>query len=448
MPSNVEAGTRPTDVYFVQEELDSNANPQTPENPSFELVSTVVESDEVEASAEYDPRTGLGNYVPVEKNRMQESHSLTVSYDLQRFPVDSSGNPQDPFADVALRDVDNRMQNTHTILEVESKSSIIAESTWHHRYFNELGNSHPTGTDPGATSKGTRIETYARGCMAEEATMELAPSDASTIQNELSYVPHKIRKHQADQPESTETIGVKSTNTSDDTEGTVNIETVDGATSESLTLDSSDATTIVTSTETYDSLRVSVPSGLVGDVEVYTYDSTATEAKQLLHVIRGSDARDGIEADRGVPLVGDGSFADGSSLNDGVPALGSSLSWNGHAAGEKVSSTTITAENEISTEATDTGLVPSIHAGSQTLNLESTVFGETESPEKFDDYLEGREATLSFAIEGGSVDLPRSYIDEGGSTEKESGSAVMQVEVTWNVLEPTDGSDPLQFNAA
>lgn len=447
MPSNVESGTRPTDIYFVQETLDSNARPQTPTDPNFKLISTVVESDEFEASAEYDPRTGLGNYVPVEKNRMQESHGLTVSYDLQRFPVDSSGNSQDPIADVALRDVDNRQQNTHTILEVESKSTIIAESTWHYRYFNELGNSHPSGTDPGATSKATRIETYARGGMAEEATMELAPSDASTIQNEISYVPHKVRKYQTDQPASSETIGVKSTNSSDDTGATVDIETVDGATSESLTLDSSDSTTIVTSSSTYDSLRVSVPVGLVGDLEIYTYDSTNAEAKQLLHVIRGSDARDGIEADQGVPLVGGGSFGTGSSLNDGVPALGSSLSWNGHAAGEKVSSTTISAENEITTEATDTGLVPSIHAGSQTLNLESTVFGETESPEKFDDYLAGLEAALSFAIEGGTVDLPRAYIDEGGNTERESGSAVMQVEVVWNVLEPSSG-DPLQFNAA
>lgn len=447
MPSNVESSVRPTDIYYVQEELNSNANPITPTDPSFKLISTVVESEEFEASAEFDPRTGLGNYVPVEKNRMQESHGLTVTYDLQRFPVDSSGNPQDPFADVALRDADNRQEATHTILEVEDKSTVIAESTWHYRYFNELENTHPSGTDPGATSKGTRIETYARGGMAEEASMELAPSDASVIQCEISYVPHKIRMFQTDQPASAETIGIKSTNSSDDTGATVDIETVDGATNESLTLDSSDATTIVTSTETYGSLRVST-NGLVGDLEVYTYDTTAAEAKQLLTVIRGSDARDGIEADTGVPLVGGGSFGTGSSLNDGVPALGSNLNWNSHAAGEQVNSTTISIENEISTEATDTGLVPSIHAGGQTINLESTVFGETESPEKFDDFLEGREGALSFSIEGGSTDIPRGYISEGGTKEKESGSAVMNVEVVWNVLEPTDGSDPLQFNAA
>lgn len=449
MPSNVESSVRRTDTYFARETLDSNANPQTPTDPTFNLYSTVVNSEEIEPSAEFDNRLGLGNYLPVEKKRQQETHELTVAYDLQRFPVDASGNPQDAFADVVLRDIDNRIENTHTFLEVSKKETILPESTWHYRYFSdeELGNTHPSGTDPGATSKPTRTEHYGRGCIAEEATMELAPEDASVISSELQYVAHKFRRYQIDQPAATETIAVKSTNSAD-TGATVDIETTDGATSESLTLDSSDATVLVTSSNTYGSLRVSLPTDISGDLEVYTYDSTNAVAKQLLTVIRGADARDGIEGDRGVPLVGAGTFKDDSSLGDGIPALGSNLSWDGHPAAENVSSTTITGENEVETNATDSGLVPDIHTGSTTISLESTVFGETESPQMFDDYLYGREGVLSFAIEGGSVDIPRAYISDGGTTEKEAGSAVMQVEVTWNTLMPDDGSNPLQFNPA
>lgn len=447
MPSNAEASVRRVDTYYARETLDSNGNPQTPTDPTFNLYSTVVNSDEVEPSAEYDNRLGLGNYVPVEKQRQQESHEITVAYDLQQFPVDSSGNPQDAFADVALRDVDHRVENTHTFLEVEKKAEIMAESTWHYRYFTELGHAHPSGSDPGATVKPTRTEHYGRGCIAEEATMELAPEDASVINNELQYTGHKFRRYQLDQPNSSETIAVRSSQ-SGDTGETVNIETTDGATSESLTLDSSDSTTLVTSSNTYGSLRVSLPAEISGDLEVYTYDSANAVAKQLLTVIRGADARDGIEGDLGVPLVGSGSFGDGSSLNDGIPALGSDLSWDGHNAAENVSSTTITVENEVETNATDSGLVPDIRTGSQTVTLESTVFGEVESHQMYDEHLKGREAALSFAIEGGTVDIPRGFINEGGSTEKEAGGAVLQVEVTWQALMPDDGSDPLQFNAA
>lgn len=447
MPSNAEAAVRRVDTYYARETLDSNGNPQTPADPTFNLYSNVVNSDEVEPSAEYDNRLGLGNYVPVEKHRQQETHEITVAYDLQRFPVDGSGNPQDAYADVALRDVDNRVESTHTFLEVEKKAEIMAESTWHYRYFDELGNAHPSGEDPGATVKPTRTEHYGRGCIAEEATMELAPEDASVINCELQYTGHKFRRYQIDQPASDETIAVKSTDAGD-TGATVDIETTDGSTTESLTLDSSDATVLVTSSETYGSLRVSLPAELTGDLEVYTYDSTNTTAKQLLTVIRGADARDGIEGDLGVPLVGGGSFGDGSSLNDGIPALGSDLSWNGNDAAENVTSTTITVENEIENNATDSGLVQDLRVGSQTINLESTVFGEVESQQMYAEHLLGREADLSFSIEGGTVDIPRGYINDGGSTEKEAGAAVLQVEVTWQGLMPTDDSNPLQFNAA
>lgn len=444
MPSNTEAGVRRTDTYFVREELDKNADPFTPANPTLRLYSSVVETTEIEPDAQFDERIGTGNYVPVHKNRQQEVHELTVAYDLERFFVDSSNNPLDAFADGALRGIDNRVANSHSFLEVEKKQNIVTGNTWHHRYFQELGKSHPSGSAPTATAKGTRLEAYGRGCVPAESSMELAPEDSSVVGCEIQYTVTKYRKYQIDQPSSAITIAVKSTDPSD-TGATVDIETKDGTTSESLTLDSSDATVLKTSTSTYDSLRVSLPEDIEGDLEVYTYDSANSTAQQLLTVIRGAGSRDGIEGDRGVPLVGSGKFEDESALNDGVPALGTNLKWDSHPAAEEVVSTTISAENEISENATNDGLTMSIQAGSQTLSCESTVFGETESAQQFDDYLLGREAELRFQVKGGEVVIPRGYINSGGSTEREAGSAVMQSDVTFNALMPTDGSDPIQF---
>lgn len=449
MPSNVEAGTRRVETYWVGENVNSQALPFTPQDPDFNLYSNVVTSTEAEGSAEWDERTGTGNYVPVVKNRQQGSHEISVSYDLARFPVDGSGNTVDPIADAARRDVDHRVNATHTFLEVEEKNAILAENTVHHRYFDEDGNSHP-GTDPGATALDTRIEAYGRGCVPEEATMTIDPSDSSVVTVELSYVAHKFRRYQIDQPDS-EYIHVRSTDSSD-TSATVDIETADGGTSESLTLDGTDATTSVSSSSTYDSLRVSMPSDISGTLEVYGDDGSgggsAGAPNQLLAVIHGKSDYDNIEGDTGVPLVGSGSFEDDSAFGDGIPALGSNLNFSSNPAAEKVSSTTITVSNEISENATDSGLVQDIRASTQEITAESTVFGETESPEKYADHLLGNEAAVKFTVEGGDIELPRAYVRDGGSTEREEGSAVMQVEVTWSALMPTDGSDPLKFTSA
>lgn len=447
MPSHAEAGVRRNETYFARENLNSRAEPETPSDPQFRLYSSVVNTTELEGSAEFDARTGIGNVNPVKKNRQQETHELTIEYDLERFPVDTNGNPVDAFADAALRDDDNRVQNTHSFLNIEEKGPLIVENTLHYRYFEEANNTHPSGTRPSASRLDTRIESYARGCVPSEASLSISPGDSSVATVEMQYTAHKLRRYQIDQPEG-EYIHIRSTAQAD-TSVSVSLETVDGGTSSTLSTDSGDGRTTVASSTTFDSLRVEVPDAHEGTIEVYGDDGSgsgsAGNPHQLLTVIRGSNTYDTIEADHGVPLIGNGSWEDESVFGAGIPALGSDLQWLGHPGGENVSSSTITVSNELAENNTDSGLTRDIRAGTQEITVESTVFGETESPEKYADHLEGREGALNYDLKGGTVDIPRAFISEGGSTEREAGNAVMQVDVTWRAMKPSDGGNALRF---
>jgi len=451
MPSNAEAGIRRGGTYWVPETVDPDtAEPITPTDPQFRLYSSVVESTEEEPQADFEERTGKGNYIPAKKNRQQENHTISVTYDCERFPVDSSGTIVDAFGHVAKRDIDNRLKTSHTYLEVEEKGSILPRSTWHERYFNRLGNSHPTGSVPEATSKATRLEAYARGCVPSEASLSFDPGDSGVVGVELEYTAHKYRKYQIDQPES-EYLHLRSSDPAD-TDVTVDIESDDGSKSASIALDSSDATTTVATSATFSSLRVWVPDDQLGSIEIYGDDGSGSGSPgnpdQLLTVIRGKNDRDGIESDNGVPLVGSGTWESESALEGAQMALGTRLNWMGHKAAEKLSSTTITVSNELAENNTDSGLVKDIRAVNQTIDAESTLFGETETPEKFGDHIAGREGALSLAMTDGTVDIPRGYVKSPGSIEHDENQAVVQSDVTWGTLMPSDGSDPIQFTHA
>lgn len=438
MATNTEGGIRRNSAYFAREETDDFGNPITPADPEFLLYSSVVRTMSGAASAEYEERTGVGNYAPTDKNRQQETAEISVEYDVERFFVDANGDPQGAFADAVQRTVDHNVASTHSYLEVEEKASVVPANTWNHRYYEDNGNSHPSGTTPDSVSRATRIEGYARGCVPSEATLTIDPSDSAVLSVELSYTAHKYRRYQIDQPDG-EYVGVRSTESVD--AGDVVIESTDGSESETLTLD---GTTTVFSSTTFGSLRVHLPDDQAGDVEVFA-SSDGTAADQLLTVIRGADAYDGIEGDTGVPAIGAGGFDDGADLGSGIASLGAGMTFSGHPGAENIDSTAITVSNEVEQQPTDDGLAQAVMAANQTVSAEVTVFGETESPEKFDQHLMGTEAPLRWSVNGGDVEIPRAYCSSGGETEKEQESAVMQVDVEYTGMEPSDGGDLLQF---
>lgn len=453
MPTTDQAGIRRTATYWVEEVQSAGGDPQTPTDPAFKLWSKSVQSAGTESSSEYEESLGLGNDVAHTKNRGVESHDISVSYELNRFPEDSAGNVQDPFGYAALRNADNRLQETLTYLQVIERGSLALENTVHYRYFTDFGNTHP-GTDPGATAgRASRTEIYGRGGRPDDPELSANPGDSAVIEVDMSLMMGKVRKYQIDQPDSGKYIHVRST-ASGDTDVPVDIETTDGATSETITTDSTDGTTAVPSANTYDSLRVHVDGAFDGTIEIYQDDGSGTSTDpegapgELLTYIRGANSYDGIEADRGVPMVGAGSFESEGSLGDALSALKTAGSFDGSDAAQQIMGSTVSVSNNLEDLTPAGTLTRDIHAGQREIESNSTVYGEAEGVRSFQDHIEGREGELRLPTTGGDIVMPRVYVSEGGDTEREEGSAVMQVDVTFRALRPTDGSDPLQFQAA
>lgn len=446
MPTQaVESGVSRQEFYFVRETTDSAGDPVAPSDPTFLLYSSAVQNFSAEGNPNYEARSGLGEWIGQDKTRQQEDNTLSVSYDLEKFFVDGSGNANDAFYDISKRNIDNQVEATHSVLRVEEFDELAAENTVHFRYFEELGNTHPA-TDPEASPRATRKETYGRGCIPEEGVLTANPGDSATVGIEMSYIPTKLRPYQFDQPESSQTLHVRSSDPND-TGIDVEVETAAGSTTEVVTLDGSDATTPVSTTESYGSLRANVSADQQGYIEIYADD--AGSPAQLLAVIPGKDARDGIESDNGPPLVGSGSFEDASAtgIGSGVPAaLAGDITFDGNSAAQYIGELELTVSNEVSDQTTSEGLTKFINAGGAEISLSSTVFGETENVDNWKRMLKGSEGELSLPLAAGDVDIPRTYVDEF-SEEVEAGSSVATPETMFMVLEPSSG-DPIQYTKA
>ncbi|MFD1515115.1 hypothetical protein [Halomarina rubra] len=446
---NVEGGSRRTKYYFARETVDSNGDAQTPTDPAWTLYASVVGTHEPESEATHSERTGIGNVNPIDKQRNQESHEVTLGYDLERFPVDTNGDPADALADGMLRDIDNRLLNTHSFLGVEQLSEIIASNTVHAKYYaSARNNSHPSGDAPTAVSLATRKYDYAYGGRLSEPSLSVDPGEDAVAQVELQYTFDKRRTYQIDQPDATSYLAIRSTS-SNDTGVTIDIEGVDAQTVESITLDGTDSTTSVVTTSQYDTLGAVAPaSELEGTLEVFIDESSDQSGQpgQLLTVVPGKNDYDGIEGDEGVPLLGSGSFDDGSSLGSPQTVLGSKLQWFGDPAAERVQSTTLSASNEVEEENTTAGLAMSHHEDGQSITAESTVFGETQTHDKLSDHLQGAEGELVIPLTGGDIKLPRAYISSGGNATKEENQAYMTTDLTFTALQQSDGSAPLVFS--
>lgn len=441
----VESGVSRQEFYFVRETNTASGDYTAPSDPTFLLYSSAVNSFEAEGNPNFEGRSGLGEWIGQDKTRQQEDNELTVAYDLEKFFVDSNGNAKDAFYDVSKRGTDNQVANTHSVLRVEEFGSLATENTVHYRYLNEQGNSHP-GTDPGATSLATRKETYARGCIPEEGVLTLNPGDSATAGVELTYIATTMRPYQFDQPDGSQTLHIRSSN-SNDTGLDVNIETDDGSTNETVTTDGTDGTTVVSTTSSYGSLRVEVPGSNQGYIEVYSDDGSGNP-EFLLAAIPGQDARDGVESDNGVPMVGGGSFEDesASGIGDGIPAaLSGDITFKTNNAAQYIGELELTVENEVSDQTTSEGLSKFINAGGSEISLTSTVFGETENIDNWKRMLRGAEGALKLPMSAGDVDIPRAYVDEF-SEEVEADSAVATPETVFMVLEPSSG-DPIQYTA-
>lgn len=407
MTQNVESGLRNYRIDFAREDEWA----QFPENPEFLLYSGVVTLFEWESDSEPEPRRGLGEVNPVIFQKGAEEHTITLEYDMNKW-FTQGGNPYDASYDAFIRDSDNQIPNSHTIVGREHKSVISEEST----------------IDGESGPRGTRIYTVGKGGYIDTAEIEGSADDLTVLMVELEYMLHKVRSYQIDQPSEPTELAIQSTDASDTTQE-VTLEDESGATSVTLTLDGT--TPVPTTGDTFEDLDVIMLSEQTqGDVEVYAYDSDTTQ--EQLSVINGVNAYDGDEGDLGIPAVGTGSREDETDLPAEYQTfVGSAIHRGTDPFIHEIPSATLIVENEIEdverTETFGMGLYPGI----QDLQMEAEMFGEKATHELVMDHLQNHSDDVSWNLAGGTVTLGDAVLAEPGARAAEEGEAVM---ITDNVF--------------
>jgi len=126
-----ESGTRPQRIEFVRE----STRGETPADPDWNIYSDhVVNWWDWEPEANKNAEQGAGSMDPDFTEPGSETHEATISYWLQQWLVDGSGNAQDAAADAMLLSADNSFNNTHSVVSRMDISSggltvLVTEST-------------------------------------------------------------------------------------------------------------------------------------------------------------------------------------------------------------------------------------------------------------------------------------------------------------------------------
>lgn len=124
MSTKSESGLRRHRVEFAREDVTADGELVTPTDPSWNFYSDVVRSVEATLGPNIEEQRGIGS--PDVQNFFHgpEEHEMTITYDLQQWFTDGSGNALDAAYDGLIRDVDGLLPNTHTVVDREWKTEV------------------------------------------------------------------------------------------------------------------------------------------------------------------------------------------------------------------------------------------------------------------------------------------------------------------------------------
>ncbi|MFC6975820.1 hypothetical protein ACFQL1_15910 [Halomicroarcula sp. GCM10025709] len=396
-----EAGIRPQRWEYIRE----TTKGQTPSDPDWQPFSNKVMSWwgwEPDAQVEAD-RSG-GDADPVDFNGGSEIHEPGISYRLQQWLVDGSGDPQDALADAMLIDSDNSVKNTHSLLGREEHA------------------------DGGATGNGVRIFVVFKGATPSDATIPFVTEQAQNPEVELNWQAQKGRVYGIDQPPADTTLWAKSTDDSDTTQ-TLTVENEGAGTTDSISLN---GTTAVQGTSGFSGIDAAELSAeCVGDVELYDGDPGGSGT--LLLTIKGQDSYEHGEGDLGVPTLGGGSHAASISSPTDISFLGSDYGYS--SAGE-IAAEIIEGELQVDLGLEDNsqneGPQRNIHMTGRTTTWSATVAGQTESVNQVVRYLTGETSDIEWdAGSVGTITGPSARMMSPGSHDESPDSGKHQRSLEW-----------------
>jgi len=265
-----EAGTRPTRIEYVREDTRG----VTPTDPAWNTYSDhIINWWDWEPDANKNDEQPAGGMDPDFTAPGSETHEATISYWLQNWLVDGSGNAQDAAADAMLLSDDNSFNNTHSVVSRMEVSS------------------------GGSDGAGYRVYHVGKGGCPTEVTIPFETDDGNPVTPELSYQFEKFRTYRIDQPSAGTTIEVSNNGT---TSVDVTIEDEGAATSETVTVAGGSTGTTTATFSDIDAVELDTDT----DGDVVVSDGSGT----TFMTIKGSDSYT-TNGDKGVPALGAGSHA-------------------------------------------------------------------------------------------------------------------------------------------
>lgn len=408
MPAGSEGGIRPQRAEFAREATTG----EFVSNPTYLLYSDNITGLSWSPSAGIAARRGIGDPDVAEHFNGPEEHEVTVGYDLQKFPVDGSGNPDDATGDGIVRTADNELVNTHNINVRERNDAIPAEETWN-----------------GANTHDTRLFLAGRGGYVSDVTFTGDPGSDQPVTVELTYSFEKVREYQVDQFTSASNgeVGVVSTD-SGDTSQTLTVESEGAATTEDIALN---GTTIVWSSSSFNDLdALHLDAETAGDVEVYQNEGTTASPTQgdLLATIRGSSFYGHGEGDLGVPALGTGSHA--SAIGTSYETiLGDTIERPENTGlALEINSVEFSVSNDLDSREQVERPVMSMDAGDRNVEATATIVGATESVHSAEQHLGNRGNAFLWYLDGGLLQADAARLTDFGGVDKSSGEAAMSLD--------------------
>lgn len=390
-----ESGQLPGRYEWVEEP----SRGEVPTDPSWKYASDVVRSFEMGAGASLGRQDSLGTAEAVDHNRGMEEPSLSTGYDLQRFPVDDSNNPQDPSGYGLIRDTYNRLPGS--LLWVGRRE-------------------YPGGND----DAGVREYSVVRGAVANSVSATLDPSSENPILMEIDWQPQKARSYLIHQPSSSTTLDIVSTDDGDTMD--VTIESEGGSTTDTVTLT---GTTSVTSTESFSDIdAVWLTDNPTGDIEIS--DGSDTTFMTIEGGLTYSDDDQPVDGDRGVPILGSGSHASeiGTSFEHFVGDRFERPS--GEAVRARVNSASWTVENGVEPSTIQTSRLPAVDEGNRAVSVEADIAGEYVSHESMMESLQKVQDNLEHELSGGTITFNNTVPTDSATRSEEADQAVASMSET------------------
>jgi hypothetical protein len=398
MPTEAdEGGIRPQRIEFIRE----TERGTTPADPDWELYSDAIQSFSWTPDASAERQDAVGNYLPVGFFSNNESHELNVTYHLQRWLVDGSGNSVDAANDGISRNSDNQVKNTHSIVAREEHS--------------EAG---------GTADSGRRIYVVVKGGRVETVEFPFTTDRSLPIEVSLDYMAEKARAYNVSQPSSSTTLDVVSSDSSDTTQ-TLTIEDEGAGTTEDVSLNGT--TTVPTSAPFADIDAAELDAECAGDVTI------EDGSGNVLLTIYGQDSYEHGEGDLGIPALGGGSHASALGTDyeifsgDTFQATTGSLGGTG----ARVISGSMTVSNNMGSDAQVGTSRRYIYAQDQTLEVGAEVAGPESNVTQIRQHLQSDTFVLEWTADGGTITFTGGEMMDAGEVVKEANAARNSLDQTF-----------------